>query len=184
MKKIVVGIVVAILSLIVLLISLYFYMLTPVDKNDNKKIEFVVKSGEGEKVIIDHLKDKGLIKNKEAAYVYNFLNRKLTFKVGTFTLKKNMSVQKIFKTLDSGKTKEQIGINITLKEGKRYTDYIDEITSGLNIDDAEFGSLMIDTNYIKSLIDEYWFLTDDILDENIYYPLIFHMSIYLLNLRN
>ena len=30
---------------------------------------------------------------------------------------------------------------------------------------------MNDSSYIKSLIEKYWFLTDSILDSNIYYPL-------------
>ena len=171
MKKLVVSLVVAFTAIIILAVSLYFYFLSPVDKNANKNVSFIVKSGESEKTIIDNLKTAGLIKNRGAAYIYNFLNREITFKVGTFTLKKNMSVQKIFKTLDSGKTKEQKGINITFKEGQRYTQYIDQIVESLKIDDAEFGALMIDEDYLKSLIKDYWFLTDDILDEKIYYPL-------------
>ncbi len=171
MKKLVVGLVAVFIALGILLVSLYFYFLTPIDKNNSKNVSFVVKSGESEKQIIDNLKTADLIRNKYATYIYNFLNRDYTFKVGTFTLKKSMSVSQIFKTLDSGKTKEQKGINITFKEGKRYTDYIKQITKSLKIDEADFENLMADNDYLKSLIDDYWFLTDDILKEDIYYPL-------------
>ena len=116
MKKLVVGLIIALVAIIILIISLYFYFLAPVAKNDSKNISFVVKQGEGEKQIIDNLKTADLIKNKYAAFIYSRFNKGITFKVGTFSLKKNMSVQKIFKTLDSGRTKEQDGINITFKE--------------------------------------------------------------------
>ena len=35
-----------------------------------------------------------------------------------------MSVKEVFNTLDVGRTKEQDGLTITFKEGKRLTDYI------------------------------------------------------------
>lgn len=171
MKKLVVGLIIALVAIIILIISLYFYFLAPVAKNDSKNISFVVKQGEGEKQIIDNLKTADLIRCKEAAYIYNLFHRDYTFKVGTFTLKRNMSVKQIFKTLDSGKTKEQKGINITFKEGKRYPDYLEEISSSLKISEDDFKNLMQDNNYLKSLIADYWFLTDDILNPDIYYPL-------------
>lgn len=171
MKKVIIAICLAIVALIILAISLYFYFLTPVDKNNSKTISFVVKSGESGREIITNLKTADLIKNKYAAFIYSRLNKGITFKVGTFSLKKNMSVQKIFKTLDSGRTKEQDGINITFKEGKRYSDYIETISQKFKIPESDFASLMEDENYLKELINKYWFLTDDILNSELYYPL-------------
>ena len=169
--KIIIGITVFILALVLFIVSLYFYLLTPVDKNNTKTIYFTVKKGDRTKEIIDNLKKANLIRNKEVAYVYSFFNKDLVFKVGTFSLKQSMGTRKILKTLDSGHTKEQDGVNITFEEGKRYTDYIEKINKTFGIDSNEFASLMNDDNYLQGLIDDYWFLTDDILNKEIYYPL-------------
>ncbi len=171
MKKIIIAIVCCILAIIIFLVSLYFYFLTPVNKNDHKNISFVVKQGQSEKIIINNLKKENLIKNKESAYIFNLLNPDYTFKVGTFTLQKSMSLKEIFNTLDSGKTKEQEGINITFKEGKRYIDYVKLACETFSLKEEDFANLMQDEDYLQSLIDKYWFLTEDILNKDLYYPL-------------
>lgn len=171
LKKSVIVTFCVVVALIMFSVSLYYYLLSPVDKNNNKTIHFVVKEGESSKQIINNLKTANLIKNKEVAYVYSFFNKDLVYKVGTFSLKQNMGTKKVLNTLDSGRTKEQDGINITFEEGKRYIDYIDKITETFNIKSGDFESLMNNEEYLQSLINDYWFLTDDILNKNIYYPL-------------
>ena len=171
MKKLIIGLVIALCSIVILGVSIYNYCLTPVDKNDNKNISFVVTSGEGKKEIIKNLKTANLIKSKTASYMYVILNKEVVFKSGTFTLKRSMSVKEVFNTLDVGRTKEQDGLTITFKEGKRLTDYITLVESKTDIKEEDFINLLHDKNYLKSLINEYWFLTDDILNDNIYYAL-------------
>ena len=61
MKKLIIGLVIALCSIVILGVSIYNYCLTPVDKNDNKNISFVVTSGEGKKEIIKNLKNKKII---------------------------------------------------------------------------------------------------------------------------
>ena len=45
------------------------------------------------------------------------------------------------------------------------------ISSKLNVNYEEVINIMNDTNYLKSLQQDYWFLTNDIFDSRIYYPL-------------
>lgn len=171
MKKIIISLIAAFVAIIVLLMSFYLYCLTPVDKKDNTKITFVVTSGSGKKEIIENLKTANLIKNKTVAYFYVFLHPDYVFKAGTFTINKTMNLKEIFNTLDSGKTKEQMGVNISLKEGKRYTEYVKELCDNLDVSLEDFENLMNDTEYLKSLVDNYWFINDDILNQELYYPL-------------
>lgn len=169
-KKLIIGIATAVLALIILLVSTYFFMLTAVNKKDTTNISFVVNRGESKKVIINNLKTANLIRNKSVAYMYGFFT-KYSFKAGTFSLNRSMSLKDIFVKLDSGKSIEQAGINITLKEGKRYNDYIELISSKTNIPIEDFKTLESDKEYLKELINKYWFLTDDILNDSIYHPL-------------
>lgn len=171
LKKLIISFIIAIIAIIILSVCFYNYMLTPVDKNDNKKISFVVKTGESKKTIIQNLKTANLIKDDKAAYVYIALNNKILFKAGTFTLQRNMGTKEIFNTLDSGKTKEQNGINVTLKEGKTYTSYISLISKKTKLSEDKFNNLLKDKKYLQTLIDKYWFLTNDILNEKLYYAL-------------
>ncbi len=171
MKKLIISLIVAFFALIVLLISFYFYSLRPVDKTDDTTISFLVESGTGKKEIIKNLKDANLIKNTPVAYVYSFLHKDIVFKAGTFTLKRNMNLAQIFSTLDSGKTKEQDGINVTLQEGLRYSEYLDILSSSLNLKKDDFEQLLNTDEYLNTLIGDYWFLTSDILNDNIYYAL-------------
>ena len=46
-----------------------------------------------------------------------------------------------------------------------------EIANSTNNTEADVFALLENEEYINSLIEEYWFLTDEIKDENIYYPL-------------
>ena len=171
MKKLIISLLVAFLAIILLLISIYFFLLTPIDKKDKEEVLFTVNSGEGKKEILNNLKTADLIRSKQAAYIYVFLNSDLTLKAGTFTLSRSMDVKTILNTLDSGKTKEQEGINITFKEGRRFVDYVALLSEELKIDQDEYFDLMEDNTYIDSLINEYWFLTDEIKNEDSYYPL-------------
>lgn len=171
MKKLIISLVAVFLAFIILLISLYFYLLTPVNKNDKTNITFVVNNGESRKIIITNLKKANLIRNKEVGYIYSQLHKDLIIKAGTFSLKRNMNVQDIFALLASGKNKEREGINITFKEGEKYEDYISNVSQKLKINENEFAKLMADQTYLNNLIEKYWFLTNDILNEEIYYPL-------------
>lgn len=169
--KILFSIIAAIVAIIILIMSFYLYSLTPIDKNNKEKITFVVKSGSGKKEIINNLKTAGIIRSKTVAYVYSFLHKNYVLKAGSFEINKSMSMNDIFTTLDGGKTLESKGINVALKEGKRYTDYIETLTDKLDVKEQDFNKLMNDKEYLTSLINEYWFLSEDILNEEIYYPL-------------
>lgn len=114
------------------------------------------------------LKENNLIKNVTIFKVYTRLTNKTNLKAGTYNLSEDMGVEKIVSILEEGKTSED---NITFKEGinvRGISTIIDENTNN-NYD--EVMSLMKDNEYIDSLISKYWFLTDEIKNDNIYYPL-------------
>ena len=141
--------------------------------NKSKKIIFEVKpftDGYGMKSLISDLKDDNLIKNESFTYYYARLN-KFDVEAGTYVLNTNMSLREIFtKISDSSNVKEDT-ITITFKEGRNMKGIISTITNNTSITEEEILNKLNDTEYINSLIKDYWFLTDDILNPNIYYPL-------------
>lgn len=170
MKKIVLLITTLFLSLGILGIGVFLFLLSPVNK-DAKAVYFEVESGSSTRTVIANLKDRNLIKNELAALIYTKLHPNYTIKAGTFSLSATYSTQKIFKLLDEGNTVENKGISITFIEGKRMTYFIDIITENFGYSEDEILAVINDEAYLNDLIDKYWFITDEILNKELYYPL-------------
>ena len=172
MKKVKIIIPIIIILLMGALVGLCFYMVSPVS-NKNTKVVFEVKKFEGDygmKALISELKDEKLVKNETFTYYYARLN-KFDIKAGTYILHPNMSLREIFEKISDSKNAKADTITITFKEGLNMRGIASVITKNTKITEEEIFNKLKDIDYIKSLINEYWFLTDDILDPNIYYPL-------------
>lgn len=117
------------------------------------------------------LKDNNLIKNVSIFKVYIKLTNKSNLKAGTYELSENMGVEKIVKILEKGTKYNPNEISITFKEGiniRKIATLISENTNNSYDDVIKKAS---DETFINTLIDKYWFLTDDIKNKNIYYSL-------------
>ena len=149
--------------------GLYQYQVSPTDKSSNAKVEVVIKQGMSTSQIASLLKKKYLIKDEFFFKVYMKLNRRDSIKASTYYLSKNMSLDNIVSLLEKGASNTDI--SITFKEGKTIKDYAKVLSETTNISEDEFLTKMKDKTYLTSLIKSYWFLTDAILDSNIYYGL-------------
>lgn len=147
----------------------YQYQVSPTDKSSNAKVEVVIKQGMSTSQIASLLKKKYLIRNEFFFKVYMKLNRRDSIKASTYYLSKNMNLDKIVSLLEKGASNTDI--SITFKEGKTIKDYAKVLSETTNISEDEFLTKMKDKTYLTSLIKSYWFLTDAILDSNIYYGL-------------
>ena len=82
-----------------------------------------------------------------------------------------MTLPEIVDTLEAGTKTNPNNIKITFKEGlnmRGIAKVIDENTDN-SYDDVM--NLLADTEYIDSLINEYWFLAEEIKNSELYYPL-------------
>ena len=167
---------VALFSLITLTIlvivgcSIYNYNIGPVSKDEELK-EIVIEEGETFLTIAPILKENNLIKSEFFYKLYIKLFKPETFEAGVYAFSENMGVEKIVEEISNGSDYDQKIITITFVEGKnmRYiASTIEENT--VNSYDDVF-ALLSDESYIDDLIDEYWFLTDEIKNSHIYYPL-------------
>ena len=149
--------------------GLYQYQVSPTDKSSNAKVEVVIKQGMSTSQIASLLKKKYLIRDEFFFKVYMKLNRRDSIKASTYYLSKNMSLDNIVSLLEKGASNTDI--SITFKDGKTIKDYAKVLSETTNISEDEFLTKMKDKTYLTSLIKSYWFLTDAILDSNIYYGL-------------
>ena len=135
--------------------------------NDNTLKEVTIKAGSINS-IANTLKENNLIKNITIFKVYTRLTNKTNLKAGTYNFSEDMGVKKIVSLLEEGKTNEN---NITFKEGINVRGIAKLISEKTNNSYDSVIALMNDNNYIDELISKYWFLTNDIKNKNIYYPL-------------
>lgn len=170
MKKTVIFLTTLFLSVIILGIAIFLFLLSPVNK-ENKTIYFKVETGSTTREVIKNLKNKKLIRNDYVALIYMKLHSDYTIKAGTFPLSPSYSTEKIFKLLNEGKTVEKEGITVTFIEGKRLNYFVDVINNKFGYTKDEINEALNDKTYLNELINNYWFITDEILNKDIYYPL-------------
>lgn len=135
--------------------------------NNSETREIIIKEGSIDS-IARTLKENNLIKNITIFKVYTRFTNKINLKAGTYNLSEDMGVKKIVEVLEEGKTSED---NITFKEGINVRMMATLIAEKTDNDYDTIMNIMTDSDYVDSLISKYWFLTKDIKNENIYYPL-------------
>ncbi len=169
---IILGIIFSIFLVLTFGIIIYINIaLGAVDKNSEEQIEIVIPNGSSSKDIATILKDNDLIKNELIFRLYLKLEKANSLKATTYKMQKNMSVKEIVKMLEKGNSYNPDQIKITFKEGERITDYAKEIADKTVNTYDDVINVINDKNILKELIGKYWFLTDSILNDNIYYPL-------------
>lgn len=154
--------------LIVGIIALSFLFSAPQSKSE--VIEFTIEEGQTVYQVGDKLKQEGIIRSEFAYKVYVKLNNVNSYKAGVYKLDKSYPLKDIVSLLTGDYYKEE-GTSITFKEGKNIRQIAKDISDNTNISEGDFLSVMEDDNYINELINKYWFLTDDIKNDDIYYPL-------------
>ena len=159
------------LTLIIALCLLYNYGIGSVDSKNNEVILVEIKEGNTSTEIAHILKEKELIRNEIVFKIYLKINGINDLKSGYFELKQSMNVKEITEKIRKGDTVDPNSITVLFKEGlniRQIASVIEENTN--NTVDNVFETLE-DSKYIDSLIEKYWFLTDEIKHPNVYYPL-------------
>ena len=143
----------------------------PVDRGNKEDVIVTIKPGTSKNGIGNLLKEKKLIKSRLAFKGYVFIHPIKSLKAGSYVFNKNMGLKEIVRELESGSNYNPNLVVLTFKEGKRITDYAKLMSSKTNTSYEDVLNVFKDREYTKELIKKYWFLTDKVLDPNIYYPL-------------
>lgn len=159
--------------LIIILIATFitYKVLTkPVSENTKeKKIEIPMDSSTKE--IAKILKENNLIRNKLIFRIHVKIHKISNFQAGTYYLKENMDLAEITRVLQTGIIHDPNQITITYLEGKPMWWLAETIAQKTNNTEEDVYNLLENEEYINSLIEKYWFITEDIKNEYIYYPL-------------
>ena len=174
MKKKVITVISVILAIIFIsLLGMFIFynaMQNPIQKQ-SETVEIEITKGQTSEDVCKTLQSKGLIRNELVFKIYVKLNKVNNIQAGKFELNKNMSLSEIVEAIEKGPDTSNETINITFLEGKNMRWIAKTIAENTkNTEDDVFEKLQ-DKAYLNELIEKYWFITDDILDEDIYYPL-------------
>ncbi len=142
------------------------------DSSDTKYQSFTISDGESTQQIIDNLADEGLIKSKISAKIYMRLNH-IGVYANEYVLQKSMDTKEIFNVLASPTTNinDKNGLVLTIIEGDNVEAIATNIANQTNYSKEDVLNLWNDQEFLNSLIDKYWFISDDILNKEIKQPL-------------
>lgn len=152
--------------------SILFYhsQLSPVSESQ-EEVVFEVNSGESLNAVLPRLEESGLIKNSLCAKVYVKLNKTDSLAAGKFALTPSMSTEEIIETITDATKLIHDDITITFIEGEWLKHMAEKFESDLGIDADELMTLWNDKDYLRSLMGDYPFLTEEIFNEDSRYLL-------------
>jgi UPF0755 protein len=158
------------LSFVILGISYYLYKISPVGDDNIMKTVQIDRNASGHKIALV-LKENNLIKDVTLFKVYLKLNNINNLKHGVYNLNSMMSVKEIVGILVKGTSLTGDEIDLLFREGINIRHVARVIANNTNNSEDDVFNLLEDEEYIDGLIIKYWFLTDEIKNPNIYYPL-------------
>lgn len=168
---IIVVVIIAVVAFFVLK-SKYEKSLTPVNSEENSEDIIVeIASGMSTSQIAKLLQEKNVIQNGDMFKVYIKLNNVGSFQAGKYEFENGKDdVSTICEKLVNGDVYDE-SVTITFVEGKTLKDYAEVIAKATNNTAKDVVDLANSEEYLDSLIEKYWFITDEIKDEDIYYGL-------------
>lgn len=173
MKKIIIGAIAAILVIIIGVFAWYNGSLKPVSKvaiEENELIRVEIEKGLGTNQIAKVLEKNDVIKSATAMKIFVALNDIKGLQAGVYDLNNSEDLETILTRIVNGEVASD-EVKITFIEGKNIRWIAKTIAKHTNNSEADVFNLLENEEYIDELINKYWFLTDEIKDDRIYYPL-------------
>lgn len=172
-KKLVILLAVAAVIVIAAAAGVFMYNdgIGAVDSKSDEAVTVDIPSGSGAMQIIDILDENGLIKNKTMAKIHVKLSGYDSLQANTYIFTKDMDLKEIMTAINTGDFNYLSKNLLTIVEGSTIPQAAAAISEKLNISSDELIALWNDRDYLNSLIEKYWFLTDEILQDGIMYPL-------------
>ncbi|MBQ7889263.1 MAG: endolytic transglycosylase MltG [Erysipelotrichaceae bacterium] len=139
--------------------------------DDNTEIIFEVNKGETLNTVLPRLENEGLINSALFAKLYVKLNDSGSLAAGKFSLNAAMDTAEVIATITDSTQLIHDDITITFIEGEWLKHMSEKFEQELGIQSDELMSLWNDEQYIRSLMDRYPFLTEEIFNEDSRYYL-------------
>lgn len=175
MKNRIVKKIIAIVFLLFLITGIggyYFFStnLMPVDKN-GADIVFEVKNGDNVSSVLKRMEEDGIIKSSFVGQIYAKINSLGSLYVGKFEISSAMSTGEILEYISKKSNLLNDDVKITFIEGEWVKHMADKLQEELKLDANSLIELWNNEDYIRSLMEKYPFLTEEIFNDNSRYYL-------------
>lgn len=167
------GLFILILVLAILVAGGGYYTLglRPVDPTNQETVAVEIPSGSGASAIVEILDGAGLVRNKLCAKINSRIGGYNSLKANTYLFSPSMSFQEMMTAINTEDFDYISKESIEVKDGARLQQVAEAVAEQLPYSADEILAKWSDKSYLNTLIDKYWFLTDDILDKDVMYPL-------------
>lgn len=152
--------------------SVFFYNngISAVSSNE-EEVVVKIESGSSASQMLNALDDAGLVKNKLCGKLFLKLNHFDNLQANTYILNKNMSLSKIFSIIEDPEFQYIVKSKLTIKEGNTIPEVAKAFSELLDMSDKDIIKTWSSKDYLQSLIKDYWFIDESILNKDIMYPL-------------
>ena len=151
----------------------FYYVsgLGSVDENNTDEVYVTIPQGSSASGIVAILDENGLVKNKTVAKIQARIGGYDSLQANTYIFNKSMTLTEMMTAIDKGDFNYVSKRSFEMKEGYRLTKNAELLAKEIPYSKKEILKKWADKDYLKELIDKYWFLSDDILDDDVMYPL-------------
>lgn len=154
--------------------SAYYYVkssLGPMDETDEEMIDIHIPIGSTSTRIGNILEENGLINNSSFFRYYIRYRNESGFQAGDYQLSKSMTMDEIIVALKEGTLLQDYAVSFTIPEGRWLENILKTISENTNHELKDLEEKVKDEQYLKELINRYTVLTEDIINEEIRWPL-------------
>ncbi len=169
-KRVILIILVVTASMLIFLGVYIQRQLMPVGNSKQQK-EIVIPQGASVKQIGSILEENGLIHSHQFFYYYAKLTGKDNLKATTYQLSNSMTLNEILAILEKGNAYNPDAISITFKEGINMREIARLIADNTNNTYDDVIAKANDSTYLSKLKEKYWFITNRIDNDELYYKL-------------
>ncbi len=164
---------VCIVLVVVVLYGGYLYQATvkPFNSQDNTVINYTIEPGTTTKKVNRQLAALGLIKHPKMADLLVRLHDWSHIQAGEYELTPSMTLEQMYQKFEKGLVVEPDSVKVTIPEGYDLEYVAANVSPQVSLTAEDLLTEWENSEYINQLINDYWFLTEDILKDGIKYPL-------------
>ncbi len=145
----------------------YFYMSLKPISSVSDPVNFLVAENDNLTTITKKLKENDIIKSDFTLKIYGKIVNVDNFIYGAYEVDRSWSALDILKYLTESKNTISNEVRVTLIEGYWAKDMAEVLSKNLDVTKDELLELWNDEEYIKELIVDYEFITEDLLNPNL-----------------
>lgn len=144
----------------------FIVSIQPISKT-SEKVEFTIEEGMPTRSILNKLEDKGIIKNSYIGLMYSKIFKHPSFKAGLFEIDKSWSLDELFDYFSDDNNVVNLTTNFTIYPGSTIRMIAANLQEETNLNANELIQKWNDEDYIRELMVDYPFLTDEIFNSNV-----------------